>query len=101
MGWSLMTGGHPLRQAFDRVERSVGAPLERLMATPASSQALLGVGRAWMSSARRVEDVRSGLMHFLGLPTHRDIRRLSGRLARLQSSLEEVAMRLEDQAGDR
>ena len=92
-------GTHPVRAAFDRVERLVGEPLERLTGAPSSSYALMAAGRMWMFGSRRLEDVRSALVHVWALPSHRDVRLLSAQVARLQRAVEEVEQRLEDQEG--
>lgn len=90
---------HPVRAAFDQVERLVGQPLECLSATPESSYVLMAAGRIWVFGLRRIEDVRDTLVHLLALPSHRDVRRLAGQVARLQRSVEEVEQRLGDPDG--
>lgn len=88
---------HPARKAFDQVERLIGRPLERATGSPESSYVLLAGGRAWMFATRRLEDLRGTLVHTWALPSHRDLRRLSAQVARLQRSIDEVEQRLEDQ----
>lgn len=90
---------HPVRVAFDQVERLVGQPLERLTAAPESSYVLMAAGRIWVFGLRRIEDVRDTLVHLLALPSHRDLRLLAGQIARLQRSIEEVEQRLGDPDG--
>lgn len=91
---------HPVRAAFDQVERLVGQPLERLTGAPESSYVLMAVGRMWMFGLRRIEDVRETLVHVWALPSHRDVRLLSAQVARLQRAVEEVEQRLGDQEGN-
>lgn len=79
-----------LRQAFDRCERVVGGPLERVIAIPQTSYVLLALRRAAVTAPRHLEDVRSGALHLLALPSHRDLRRLAAQVARLQNSVEEI-----------
>ena len=88
---------HPARTAFNQVERLVGRPLERAAATSESSYVVMAGGRMWMFATRRLEDLRSTLVHAWALPSHRDVRLLSAQVARLQRSIDEVGQRLEDQ----
>jgi len=90
---------HPARTAFNRVERLVGRPLERAASAPEASYVVMAVGRTWTFGLRRLEDLRSMLVHASALPSHRDIRRLSAQIARLQRSVEEIEQRLEDRDG--
>jgi hypothetical protein len=87
---------HPARTAFDQVERLVGRPLERLAGAPETSYVTMALGRTWMFGMRRLEDLRSTLVHVWALPSHRDVRLLSTQVARLQRGIEEIEQRLDD-----
>lgn len=52
---------HPVRAAFDQIERLVGQPLERLAVAP--SYVLMTAGRMWVFGLRRIEDARDTLVH--------------------------------------
>ncbi|MFT3872390.1 MAG: hypothetical protein QM714_07035 [Nocardioides sp.] len=88
---------HPARAAFDRVERLVGRPLERMVGAADSSYHIMAVSRTWLFCMRRVGDLRSGIVHMAALPSERDIRMLSAQITRLQRNVEEVEQRLDDQ----
>jgi hypothetical protein len=80
----------PLRKAFDSAERLIGRPLERVVSLPEASYVLLALQRATITGTRRLEGVRVSAVHALSLPAHRDIRRLTAQVSRLQSSVEEI-----------
>lgn len=90
---------HPARTAFDELERLVGRPLERLASAPEASYVTMAVGRTWMFGMRRLEDLRSALVHAWALPSHRDMRLLANQVARLQRGIEEIEQRLDDRDG--
>lgn len=86
----------PIREVFDQVERFVGGPLEKAISLPEASYVLMAAGRTWRFGLRRIEDLRSGLVHAWSLPSHRDVQMLSAQLARLQRDVEEIEQRIED-----
>lgn len=79
-----------LRQGFNKAERLVGRPLERIISLPEASYVLLALRRATITGTRRIESVRVSALHALALPAHRDLRRLTAQVSRLQSSVEEL-----------
>lgn len=83
------------RDVFDRVERLVGGPLEKVVSLPETSHVMMTAGRTWRFGLRRIEQLRGSVVHLLAMPSHRDIRLLSAELARLQRSVEEIEHRLE------
>lgn len=86
----------PIREVFNQVERFVGGPLEKVVNLPEASYVLMSVGRTWRFGLRRIEDLRSGLVHAWSLPSYRDVQMLSAQLARLQRNVEEIEQRMED-----
>jgi hypothetical protein len=83
------------RGVFNRVERLVGSPLEKVVNLPEASHVMMTAGRTWRRGLRQVEHLRSASVHVWSLPSHRDIRLLSAQVARLQRSVEELEHRLE------
>jgi hypothetical protein len=97
-----MSSGAPLwRQAFDKIERAVGPPLENAVASRRMSQLLtLGV---------RVEGALQGvferqtrtILHFWNMPAGSDVARLTRQVAALANEVRELAVRLEEEDGPR
>jgi hypothetical protein len=87
---------HPARSVFDRLERLAGNPLEKLTNSPDSPYVMMAIGRAWVFGIRRLEALRSAIVHTYALPSHRDLRRLSAQVARLQRAVEEIEQSIAD-----
>jgi hypothetical protein len=85
-----------LRDAFVSAERWVANAVVELVDTPAVAGALLDAGKLGAVGARTIDDLRSGVVHLLSLPSHRDLRALSAEVARLRTQLTEVTAQLED-----
>jgi hypothetical protein len=88
-----------IHDAFSRVERVVACPPEKVVSLPEPSYLMMSAVRTWKFSLRRLEDLRSTLVHLWALPSHRDIRLLSARVARLQRSVEEIEQRMGSEEG--
>jgi hypothetical protein len=86
----------PLRRAFDRVERAIGAPLEQRLNTSWAAYLLMTVGRAADATIQQIELSRSRLVHLAAIPSRRDIRMLSAQLARLQRGVDEIQQQVEE-----
>ena len=89
-----MTG---LRWAFDRIERALGAPLERRVDTTGAAYLLMTASKLSESGLRQVAAARSRAVHLAALPSHRDIRLLAAQVGRLQRSVDEIQPQLEEQ----
>jgi hypothetical protein len=82
-----------------RVERAVGAPLERAIARGQGIDALVFVSTATRRGRRAVTRVQDVAIHLMDLPTRRDVR--SAALARLEAKVEELAERLDEEEESR
>ena len=85
-----------LRGVFDLVERNIAETVVEWIDNPVIAEALLEVGKVGAVGLRRLGELRGSAVHVLSLPSHRDVRMLSGQVARLQTALAEVEAQLED-----
>jgi hypothetical protein len=83
------------RRVFDRVERTVGKPLEEAVASSRYVDVMLTtmkVQRAVGGAVGRAVDHRiGGLLHAINIPTRSDVRRLSRQLTSLTSEVRALA----------
>jgi hypothetical protein len=86
-----------LRDAFDRVERALGAPLEEKANTSGAAYLLMSVGKVAEIGLSQVAAARSRAVHLAALPSHRDIRLLAAQVGRLQRAVDEIQQQLEEQ----
>jgi hypothetical protein len=94
--------GKPLwKSGFDRLERAVGAPLERFVQT--STFAKTGSTLLKIQSATRdgVERQLGNLWHLANLPTRTDLARLRGQVSQLDRELQAMKYAAEDAGRDR
>ena len=77
-------------RAVLRVERTVGARLERAANTGEAADAMLLVARGMRLTFGAVERARATVIHALGLPTHRDVQLLDANVERLKRTIDEV-----------
>lgn len=76
-----------LRRAFDALERSIGAPLEELVAEPSVTSLLILTFRTQAGARRLLDAGMASLLHFWNLPTRGDIARLARQVAALDHAL--------------
>lgn len=80
-----------VRTVFDKVERTVGAPLEDAVASPRYGKAVsfwVNGPKAVQRSVRgAVDDKLAGVLHALNIPTRGDVQRLSRQLAVLTAEV--------------
>jgi hypothetical protein len=92
-----MSAGKPKwRQAFDRAERTVGQPLEGLVASPRYVDVTLLVRRARSTAGAVVGFPMTTLRNMLGVPARNDIRRLGHQIAALTNEVHDLAAGIED-----
>jgi hypothetical protein len=84
------------RRAFDRAERTVGAPLEGLVASPRYVDLTLLVRRARSTAGAVVGFPMTTLRHVLGVPARNDIRRLGHQIAALTNEVHDLAAGIDD-----
>ena len=92
-----MSAGQPRwRRAFDTAERTVGRPLEAVVASPGYLEvALLGRRvRAVAGSALTVP--MTTVLHLFSLPARADIRKLSRQVAALTNEVRELAAEIDE-----
>jgi hypothetical protein len=83
------------RRAFDRAERTVGKPLEGLVASPRYLNVAL-FGRRLRGAVGTVVDLpASAVLHLLNLPARGDIRRLDRQVVAVSNEVREVAAGLD------
>jgi hypothetical protein len=89
-----------VRTVFDKVERTVGAPLEDAVASPRYGVAVsfwVNGPRAFHRSVRRsVDDKLATVLHALNIPTRNDINQLSRQLAVLTAEVRAQSYRTDD-----
>jgi hypothetical protein len=88
------------RTVFDKVERSIGAPLEDAVASPRYGAAVafwVNGPRALGRGVRGAVDARLGsVLHALNLPTRGDVARLNRQLATLTGEVRALSHRTPD-----
>lgn len=90
--------GKPLwRQAFDRTERTVGRPLERLVTTRRFNDALVVTVRLQGALVGAFERQTRTVLHFWNMPARSDVRRLSRQVATLTGEVRTLSARLDEQ----
>src|SRR5262245_36658787 len=80
-------GGGPVRQAFDKVERRVGVPLEQLVATATFTEVLVRGFRWQLAVGRLVEHATRTAWHLVNLPTRSDLAWVSRQIASLENDV--------------
>ncbi len=93
-----MSTGAPLwRRAFDKVERTVGEPLEEAVASRHMAQ-LFTVGLRLEGALQGIfERQTRTVLHFWNLPTRSDVARLNRQVAALAAEVRELAAELEQE----
>jgi hypothetical protein len=92
-----MTAGKPRwRRAFDRAERTVGGPLEGLVASPRYVDATLLVRRVRGTAGTVLGFPMTTLRYVLNVPARGDIRRLGHQIAALTNEVHDLAVGMED-----
>lgn len=84
------------RRAFDRAERTIGRPLEDLVASPRFMDVALFRQRARRVVVGALERPAEVILHLLSLPARGDIRRLSHQVAALANEVHEVAAGIDE-----
>lgn len=93
-----MSSGTPLwRRGFDRAERTVGRPLERLVAGQRFNGLLVLVFRAQGAMVDTFEHQTRSILHFWNIPARTDVTRLHRQVGALRAEVRALAQRLEDQ----
>ncbi len=89
-----------LRAVFDKVERTVGAPLEDAVASPRYGKAVsfwVNGPRAVHRGVRGAVDSKLGsVLHALNIPTRSDVNRLNRQLAVLTAEVRALSHRPPD-----
>jgi hypothetical protein len=92
-----MSAGKPRwRQAFDRAERTVGGPLEGLVASPRYVDVTLLVRRVRGTAGTVFGLPMTTLRYVLNVPARGDIRRLGHQIAALTNEVHDLAAGMED-----
>lgn len=81
----------PLRQTFDRIERTVGVPLEQVVSTSAFAELLIRGVHLQLAAERVVERVSRTVWHALNLPTRSDLAWVSRQIAALENDVRMLA----------
>jgi len=81
----------PWLQAFKRVERAVGDPLERIAESPAAIEAMIRTSGLRRDVELRAERVLRSSLHLLNMPALSDVRRLSQQVAYLERRVRELS----------
>jgi hypothetical protein len=84
------------RQAFDRAERTVGEPLEGLVASPRYVDLTLLVRRVRGTAGTVVGFPMTTLRSVLNVPARGDIRRLGQQIAALTNEVHDLKADIED-----
>lgn len=84
------------RQVFDRVEAAVSHVALRAVNSPEVGSALLVANRYGHAAINQISEVRSALVHVFALPSQRDLRLVTHRVASLQVAVAEIEARLPD-----
>jgi hypothetical protein len=93
-----MADSQPMwRQAFDRIERTVGPKLEELVRTEQFAIAVGLASRANRTVQRETERASRRVLHFWNLPSGSDISRIMSQLAEVQRQVRELSHRIEEQ----
>ena len=89
-----------LRTVFDKVERTVGAPLEDAVGSPRYGMAVAFWVKGPMAVQRSVRGTvdgkLAGVLHALNLPTRSDVNRLNRQLAVLTAEVRALSHRTPD-----
>ncbi|HEX4106566.1 MAG TPA: hypothetical protein VHX88_00440 [Solirubrobacteraceae bacterium] len=95
-----MSGQPAWRRAFDSVERTVGRPLEDAAASSTYVDALVLVVKLQTTltraTRRSIEKQLDRVLHVAGMPSRRDIRRLSHQLTTLTSEVRTLSTTTEE-----
>ena len=83
------------RQAFDTVERAVGAPLEAGVRTDTIADAVALAVRARSRVGREIERQSRRALHLVNLPAASDMRRLSEQVSAPQRQVRTLSKELE------
>jgi hypothetical protein len=93
--------GKPLwRSGFDRLERGVGAPLERFVQTTSFARAATTLLRVESVTRHTVERRLGQFWHVANLPTRTDVAHLRGQVSQLDRQLEMMRSAAEDARKD-
>jgi hypothetical protein len=84
------------RRVFDRAERTIGRPLESLVANPRFVDVALFRQQARRAVGGALQRPAEMVLHLLNLPARGDIRRLSHQVAALANEVREVAAGVEE-----
>ncbi len=84
------------RQAFDRVERAVGAPLEEVVQTRRFADVVVVSLRAHRLARRAFEQGTREVLHLWNLPARSDVERVNRQVAALRRELRELSARLDE-----
>jgi hypothetical protein len=84
------------RRAFDRAERTVGRPLEGLVASPRYVDLSLFVRRVRGAAGTVVGFPMTSLRYMLNVPARGDIRRLGHQISALTNEVHDLAAGLDD-----
>jgi hypothetical protein len=92
-----MSAGKPTwRRAFDRAERTVGTPLEGLVASPRYVDLTLLVRRVRGTAGAVIGFPMTTLRSVLNVPARGDISRLGHQIAALTNEVHDLAAGIED-----
>ena len=92
----MSTGKPRWRRAFDRAERTVGGPLEGIVASPRYVDVTLLVRRVRGTAGAVLGFPMTTLRHVLNVPDRGDIRRLGHQIAALTNEVHDLAAGMED-----
>lgn len=84
------------RRVFDSAERTIGKPLEGLVASPRFVDVALFRRRARSAVGGALQRPAEMVLHLLNLPARGDIHRLSHQVAALANEVREVAAGVEE-----
>jgi hypothetical protein len=83
------------RRVFNRAERTVGAPLERIVNTSRFAELLVVAFRAQGVAARAAERPTQAVLHLWNIPSRSDIKGINRQLAVLASEIRRLSEQLE------
>jgi hypothetical protein len=86
------------RRGFDRVERIVGGPLERMIDTSRFAEVLVLAFRAQGVVGQIAERQTRAALHLCNIPSRSDVKRINRQLAVLASEIRRLSEQIESAA---
>lgn len=89
-----------LREAFDKVERAVGEPLEELVSSKTYTDTMVKAKKVHTTIQGTVADLAAGaaekVLHIAQIPTRSDVRNLNRQIAELATEIRMLSAKLQE-----